>query len=346
LALSITCHSCGQRLPIANDYKHRKMQCSGCGVFLEVPAPARGKSVPAKSLPAQTGEPPKPDADEAAIDLALEVWSDPHVPPQANNPAAAHARQESPAPPAPKGQTPLAEPEITYSDEDDGRAYGLVGGDERKCPSCSKVLTKDATLCPHCGFNLETGKKAVRVYEPLELHWDAGLPLRRRLVLFVIAECPAVALTLTGLFLGEYPGQFVTSWLVFTALLAFLLGTFDRLNLTRNKRGRVVLTQTWRVLFFARPTTAIALGEYEGVVTNLSHDVGILDWIILGIALMSGIIPGVIWWFWAMQQDTFQVALAKDHGYPERILYRGWSESRAKEIAQTLHDVGGLPHVG
>src|SRR5438445_12699417 len=99
-------------------------------------------------------------------------------------------------------------------------------------------------------------------------------------------------------------------------------------------------------LFLARPTTTIPLHDYEGIVINLSHDIGVLDWIILGVALLFGIIPGLVWWFWAMQQDTYQVALTKDHGYPERILYRGWSQSRAKEIARTLHEVSGLPYEG
>ena len=59
----------------------------------------------------------------------------------------------------------------------------------------------------------------------------------------------------------------------------------------------------------------------------------------IGVALLFGILPGLVWWFWAMQQDTHQVALTKDHGYPERILYRGWSESRAKEMATKMSPV-------
>ena len=107
-----------------------------------------------------------------------------------------------------------------------------------------------------------------------------------------------------------------------------------------------MLTQTWRVGFIARPTTTIPLREFEGVMTNLSHDAGVLDWLIFGVLLLSGIIPGLLWWFWAIQQDTYHVALTKNHGYPECILYRGWSQSRATEIARTLHEVSGLPYHG
>lgn len=294
MGVSITCPGCGQRLPIPEHSKRRKMQCPECGVYCELPA----------SAPRNVGLPVSP-------------------------------------PPA-----PLAESDVAGSDADDGQPYALIGGKERECPHCRKPLSPEATLCTHCGFNWETGTKAVRVYQPLALHWDAGLPFRRRLAFFVLAEGVALTLTLVGAFLGGHPGESFTSWLTFTALVAFLLGTFDRLDLTRNKRGRVVLTQTWRVCFVARPTTRIPLHEYEGIVVNLSHDAGVLDWLILGVLLLSGIIPGLMWWFLAMQQDTYHVALTRDHGYPERILYRGWNQSRAKEIAKTLHDVSGLPYAG
>jgi hypothetical protein len=148
-----------------------------------------------------------------------------------------------------------------------------------------------------------------------------------------------------GAILAGHPGESISSFLFFTFLMAFLLGTFDRLKLTRNKRGRVVLTQTWRVLFIARPAITVPLHEYEGVVIKLSHHVGVLDWVIFVGGLLSGIIPGLIW-FWAMRQDTYEVALTKDHGYAERILYRGWSESHAQEIAKTLHELSGLPYGG
>jgi hypothetical protein len=309
------------------------MQCPECGVFCEIPEPAPRNPVVPKSrsfaeerLPVPTANKSKPDADDAARELALEVWSDPGG--------------------SPKAVSPSTAPETVYTNEDDGRPYPLRGGDESKCPECCKILEKDAALCPRCGFNLQTGKKAIRVYEPLELRWDAGLPFQRRLLLFLAGECVALVLALVGAFLAGHPSESVTSVLTFTVLTAFILGTFDRLDLTRNKRGRVVLTQTWRIFFWRRPTDTIALREYEGVVTNSAHETGLIDWIILIIALLFGIIPGLIWWFWAMQQDTFQVALTKDHGYPERILYRGWSQSRAKEIARTLHEVSGLPYEG
>jgi hypothetical protein len=346
LAISITCHGCGRVLAIPGDYKRRKVQCPECGVFLELPAPAFSKSrVPTEKRPRiPPADCPIPEANDAATELALDVWSEPHRAPQAISPPAAPAGQAMP-PPASESLVPGPESEFVSSDADDGRPYRVLG-DERKCQDCGKILPQNVTVCPQCGFNQETGKKAVRVYEPVALHWDAGLPLKRRLAIFIIVECIALALAVVGAALAGHLGESITSLFVFTVLLAFLLGTFDRVELTRSKRGRVMLTQTWRVLFIPRPTTTIPLREYEGVATKLAHDVGVLDWVILGVALLSGVIPGLIWWFWAMQQDTYEVALTKDHGYPERILYRGWSKDRAQQMAKTLHEVSGLPQEG
>jgi hypothetical protein len=291
-------------------------------------------------LPPRTGS--KAKAEEAAADLALDVWSEPQSAPRALSSPAAPAPQAAP-PPAADGEAPGGEPN---SDSDNhGQPYRVLG-EERKCRECGKTLSPDGTVCPHCGFNQQTGEKAVRVYEPVALHWDAGLPLHRRLIVFIILECIALALAIVGTAIAGHPAESLTSLLFFTVLLAFLLGTFDRIELMRSKRGRVVLTQTWRVLFIARPTITIPLREYEGVATRLGHDVGVLDWIIFAMALLSGIIPGLIWWFWAMQQDTYEVALTKDHGYPARILYRGWNQGRAQEMVRTLQEVCGLPLEG
>jgi hypothetical protein len=308
-------------LPIPDDYPRRKIQCPQCGVFCEVPVLTQK----AASRPKRSGEHPKPPAPEPTTEeteLPPDVWTDPY--------------------PQPPSQ--IAEPEETGTDEDDGRPY-RVGGKEYKCPECKEILTAEAKLCPKCGFNLETGKKAVRVYEPLERHWEAGMPLQRRVRLFILSECVILAVALPGAILAGSLTVFLTTWLTFTILLAFVLGTFDHLDLTRNKRGKVVLTQTWRVLFFTRPATTIALREYEGVMTGLSYDVGCLDWAIFLILLPMGVVPG-LWWLWAMRQNTYSVALTKDHGFPERILYRGWNQTRAKEIAQVLHEVTGLPLEG
>ena len=120
----------------------------------------------------------------------------------------------------------------------------------------------------------------------------------------------------------------------------------DRLDLSRDKRGRVRLTQSWRVLFFPRAPVAINLREYEGIATGPGSQGGFMDWIMFLMFLLMGIVPGVVWFFLGMHQESFYVALTQHHGFPERMLYRGWDEARIRDLARTLHEVAELPYAG
>ncbi len=199
-------------------------------------------------------------------------------------------------------------------------------------------------ICPACELNLETGEKPVKVYDKLERHWETAMPFRQRMTIYLICQAVIFPVGMIGVFVagGGHLGLFLPPWLTFTVLLAFVLGTYDRLDLARNKRGQVRLTKTWRICFFARPAITIPLREYEGVVTGLARDVGCLDWLIVLILLPAGILPAIVWWYFAIQPDSYFVALAKNHGYPELTLYRGRSKSMMEEIAGTLRDVTGL----
>src|SRR5262249_1147458 len=122
------------------------------------------------------------------------------------------------------------EPEPT-PEEDEGGAYDVVGGPERKCPHCSKLLAPQAELCVRCGFNLRTGQEVAKVYGKVGREWQAGLPYPKRLALFLLGQAVCVSL---GLFAAVMSGEwavFLFTWFVFTAMTAFLLGTFDQVNL-------------------------------------------------------------------------------------------------------------------
>src|SRR5262249_57039262 len=119
-----------------------------------------------------------------------------------------------------------------------------------------------------------------------------------------------------------------------------------RVDLVRNTRGRVQLTKTWRICFMPQPTRTIALKEYEGILTGHRRDVDFWDWFMLFMLLGFGLIPGVIWWFYAIHKDSYYVALTRDHGFPDLMLYRGWNQARVLEIATTLRDATGMPCSG
>jgi DNA-directed RNA polymerase subunit M/transcription elongation factor TFIIS len=348
---SVICHGCGHILEIPEDYERRKMRCPQCGVICELPDP--GKAPPGRR-PA-----PAPDPDDTAAELLFQP-EDTRTCPKCGGPMepdgprgrrqCPRCRRTSPIkavpehimarPAAPEAPEPTSE-STAFDDTD---SYGVVGDlHEPKCPGCSKPLAPQALVCPACGFNRQTGRRPPKVYEPMERHWEAGMSLQKRVGLFLAFQ--AVVLPL-GLFAALAFGElalFLVSWFVGTVMMTFLLGTYDRLDMSRNKKGRVQLSKTWRVCFVPQQTTTVRVTEYEGIVTSRTREVNLLDWLIVFIVLPAGIVPSLMWWWYAIYHDSYQVALARDHGYPEMILYRGWSEEHMRDIARTMREATGLP---
>ncbi len=228
---------------------------------------------------------------------------------------------------------------FTPSYDETSDPYRLDAPPERPCPGCNRMLPADAVLCPECGFDRQTGARRRRSYEPLQRSWEWGWPLRRRARLFLLGQGMALPLGLVALWaLGEW-SAFLGPWLVFTALTAFLLGTCARIDLTRSERGKVRLTLTWRVCFVARPAQTIRPSDYEGVVFGKAPAADFWDWFVLIILTLAGILPGMLWWYFGIRPDSFYVALTRDHGFPERTMYRGWDEGQAEDMATALRTV-------
>jgi hypothetical protein len=222
---------------------------------------------------------------------------------------------------------------------EDSAAYRLEALPERPCPGCARPLPTAETLCPWCGFDQQAGARQPRTYEPVQRSWETGWSLQCRVRLFLIGQAAALLLGLLAAWiLGEW-NALVVPWLAFSALTAFLLGTYARTELTRSERGKVRLTQTWRICFVPRPTQAIRISEYEGVASGKAPAADFWDWFVLVILTLSGIVLGVLWWYFIIRPDSFYVALTRDHGFPERTLYWGWDEQRAEDMAKTLHAV-------
>src|SRR5205085_1443130 len=101
--------------------------------------------------------------------------------------------------------------------------------------------------------------RVAKTYESVVRQWEAGMSYRRRLGIFLACQGVILPLGIVGSLLRGEPLMFLGPWLLFTALFSFILGTFDRIDLTRDRRGRVELTKTWRVCFLERPTMEIPL---------------------------------------------------------------------------------------
>ncbi|HLN26382.1 MAG TPA: zinc ribbon domain-containing protein [Gemmataceae bacterium] len=231
---------------------------------------------------------------------------------------------------------------VAAEDEEGPYQFG-DGAQEIHCPECRGKLPANAALCVHCGFDLQSGEKAKRVYEKIERCWESNMSLRRRKTIYIISQAIILPLMLATAFLKGEPFIFIVPWLTFSVLLAFLLGTFDRIDLKRNTRGQVQLSKSWRVCFFERAPLKVVPWEYEGIKIMRSHNVQVLDIIMLVMLGVMGVIPGILWWKWSMSRATYYVAMTRDHGFPELALYHGGSEDQMQDIAHTLCDATGLP---
>jgi hypothetical protein len=182
----------------------------------------------------------------------------------------------------------------------------------------------------------------------VQRYWEGGLPLTTRRNLYLGILGAAFFLGLAGaLAVGvEQLCGFFFCWLVLAAMLGFLLGTFERIDLERNTRGQVKLTKTWRYFFVPQAAKTYRLSEYESLYTGRVNEHDFWDWIVLFILLAWGLIPGAIWWYCAFYRDTYFVALCQDHGFPAEPLYRGFNKQHVHEIARTLSNVTTLPCEG
>jgi hypothetical protein len=135
---------------------------------------------------------------------------------------------------------------------------------------------------------------------------------------------------------------FLGSWLLFSFLLAFILGTYERVDVQRSRRGHVTISKVWRFCFYSKPY-AIEWRDYEGIVTGCSYSGDLWSWIAVLSLVPFGIIPGVLFWYYFIHRETFFVALCKDHGYPEMPLLRSPNEQRIKDVAGVVRQVTELP---
>jgi hypothetical protein len=250
---------------------------------------------------------------------------------------------------APKGAIPnlsLDEPGDEAGggpDEGEGSPYDLHGGNDISCPKCTNVLPPGSKFCTRCGYDFRRRTKKKRTYQPIQAGWETDWPLRKRLKVWGVLQVISVMLSLVfnrqvG---GDVPG-FLLSCLGFAAMTAFLLGTFDRVDLERDTRGRVKLTKTRRLCFFIASLTTTDVVGFEGVLTSRSSEVTGWEWVVFSFLLLMGVLPGLVWWYLVIHKIHFQVALARDHGYAAVIVYRGWSQAQMWEIARTLCDASGL----
>lgn len=367
--IAVVCAGCGQSLQISPDDPRPEVECLWCGRKTAIARPADTPPAPA----------PRPADDHAddvlpSDDLALapvertEVTSTPATPPASaprwyeQTPLSLSLDEplkptEAPKPPP----LPLPPPlHARDDDEDDGQPYEFDGKQDRPCPECGRFVKFDATLCLSCGYDFKSGKRLKKTYEPISRGWESGWPLTTRKMLFLIGQGVVFPMSIIGAISLGSPLGFIGPWGLFTAMTVYLMGTFNRVELSRTKKGKVTLTQTWWVFFQQRPAQTIPLSEYDGVTSGTVYRADFWDWMVTVVWLGSGFIWGVfvtlpllaigvvmaiLWWYYFVNKETFYVALTKDHGHPALHLYRGWSEEQMRNMADTIKDIAFSAYV-
>jgi len=254
------------------------IECPGCGFGLgasgraEVVCPFCGTRV--TGLPDRQAAPPAPG-------VPAKPTPQPAPPPPPPRPRVTRGRtsdqifaRESPEP------APTPPPPVADDDEDDGGSPYRVdgeGGPTVPCPGCNTLIPEGAKLCVHCGLDLTTGQKTARTFEPIHRSWEWGWPHARRLAVFTGLQAVNTVAVVTGILAGSSIPVYLVLGLVFAALQAFLLGTYDRIELTRTARGGVRLSRTWRFCFLKRAPRKVTWRGCESVAAGKEYRVGDLS---------------------------------------------------------------------
>jgi hypothetical protein len=354
MSAAVFCPGCGATVAVPEGYTRNKMRCPECGVMIAVERGAAPVAAPKKRAPAIAASPAGrtcadcgqplpagvavcPECAAAATLAGLSV-------PQRSKPAPLPAAESMPEAPLPDSPAFPSTTAPLQDDEDNGAPYEVSASDrERRCPACARVLEGPEVVCPGCDFDLVHGRQSVRVWPKVERQWDSGASPQLRWTLFLV--------TLSFFLLGAVVGAvmtgdiftFVGPALLFAGMISFLLGTWFRTEVTRNPKGRVRITLTTFICFVARTPQVLRLGEYEGVLSGKVNENKFYEWLLMLIFIPS-VIGMVLWWYYIIHKDSFFVALTRQHGFPDQLVYRGWSQETMKEVEKVMREVAGLLH--
>jgi hypothetical protein len=282
---------------------------------------------PAKKQPDKSRPPSPPPEDDDIVPVDEE--EEPVV-----------AEEEEPV--VAEDEEPEREVLIEGTEEDDRNPYRVTGDIKTQlCPECHKAIDYRENFCVHCGFNLQTGEKKKRSFQPLNLVWENGWPFQKRLTAFFICQAINLVLVIGLMIVSDYTVSFVLLFMQI-GLQAFLLGTFDTLTLKRNSKGKVTITKMWRYAFIPQKPQTIRWIDHEGLVIIQSNEPDMLSWGMVLILLGYGCVPGILFWYFVIRPDKWDVSLALAHGSADVTLYHGLNEARAREIHAAVSDATGL----
>lgn len=330
MSSNVLCHACGEIVDVPSGHSRKKIRCEICGVMVDVPT-----SSTTDILESNTD------------DEAMAVWESEDSPfaPEKEKVAPQpkemkNKKPEPKEPPQPKISSEQRRRQWTEEDENDN-PYEF-SETLTLCPSCNAELPAEAELCVSCGFDLKKKEKRKREYQSIERSWQMGWPMSTRRVCTIVVSITTLFIACVSAYFQGNWMLFLGPWFLSTVMLVFLLGTFNRVDLSRNVKGRSRITNTIWICFVQREPTMLKMGDFDGISHQVEQENGCLEWALL-VFLLPLIIPGIIWWLVVMRNHTCRVSLTQGHGCPVYTLYWGFNEELMHEMVATIHEVTGLP---
>jgi hypothetical protein len=217
-------------------------------------------------------------------------------------------------------------------------------GQVAACPRCNHPLSAGAVICIECGFNLKTGKQLKTVRQRFERRWNTGgIPYIARLAIFAAQE-----LLCLPLFLGvDSPESLIVIGILFgvwTVFWLFVWSYLVQITIAKNEQGELTLTRKTWFCFAPIATKRLDLGEYKDI--RLSHESGGLNVAVLLVlffcfpVVLAALYLVLFLLGWA--GGTYTLKIGGEPTLEPELVYRGISEARMKDIAETLQSVAGF----
>ena len=340
----VMCSSCGAKVPLPEGHTRAKIRCGLCGYYAEVPAELRA---------GDSGVEGRGQEQSRKVSKGPPLTPNPSPPRGEGNKARRAKPNTNAADPRPNFESDeptgpnLLDGDDIERDGIEATPYAVPGTGLKKCPDCRGDLPLDATLCVHCGVDFGTRtKKAKREYSPLNKSWEAYATFDLRLKLFFGLQALNVVFAVLSLVTKQtdFGLPVFSAMIVQAGVQAFLVGTFDKVTITRTAKGKTDITKHWRFLFYPVAPQKIDWKVSHGTALVATNNPGPLEWGIMLYLLCAGCLPGLLFYWFVIKPDRFDVVLCDLHGSTDQALFRTTKRETADEICRTINETTGLAY--
>jgi hypothetical protein len=358
----ILCGNCGGKVKLPAGYAKAKIRCEHCGYYAEVPPDQRSAAPPeddAPPSPPKSSAPQPPPSRRARLDDDAGEAPPPKPPPKKKDkPTQVRARSD-PRDPRPEFvvEEGAGPPLIEGTQEDDDGPYTVHGTGLKKCPECREELPLDATFCVHCGGSLiddnSRPMKKKRTFTVIDETFVQGWSLKTRLILFAGVQVVNVLFTLLAVAANDWKfdatsivtGAFVTFMQI--GLQAFILGSYDTVNVFRDERGRATLSRIRRIAFAPMRQAKIPWKQAAGVGRVATHAGTLLAWLTcLYLFCCLFFVPGILFWWFELRPNRQNVVLCDLYGGVEELVFQARDTDEADRVIEAVSEATTLTNRG